>query len=345
MIETQTRKSAWIALPAFAALFALLFQYRALSLLKRMGFGVAPIGTRLPLELDFQAAPPWLLPFYYTLDYINLIWFTTVLGILIAGALVSLAPRLVRGRLGGNGWKQHLAGALFGVPNMLCTCCAVSAVAGLRKAGAGIMSALAFFVAAPALNIVVILLAFQLLPLKLAVARTVLGLVAAVGVTYLVARLNPRTWSEAVHAVRNPEREGSITGMVGAWARDTWEITRSVVPVLLVGFLIIGTFRAVMPFDAVARGLGDGIWPTLLASAVGTVLMVPTFTEVLWVQEFSRQGLATGPAVALLITLPAVSLPSLWVLGKVLRSYRLAVSLGAAILLLGLVGGTVFSLV
>ena len=52
-----------------------------------------------------------------------------------------------------------------------------------------------------------------------------------------------------------------------------------------------------------------------------------------------------GPASALLVTLPAVSFPSLWVLGRPFGSYRLAVSLGVSILLLGFAGGMLFSMI
>lgn len=342
--EKVIQRDLWVAVPAFAALFALLFQYRILSLLRRMGFAVAPIGTKLPLELEFQGASQWLLPISYTLDYLNTIWFTTLLGILIAGALVSLTPRLVRRSLAGNGLRQHLAGLLFGVPNMLCTCCAVSTTVGLRKAGAGLISSLSFFVAAPALNIVVILLAFQLLPLKLAIARTVLGLVAASAVTYAAARFTPGLEVEGPPAGQERQGLASVPELLGSWLSNTWDIARNVVPVLVVGFLLVGVLKALLPFETVARYLGEGPWPTLLASAVGTVLMVPTFTEVLWVQEFTTQGMGTGPAVALLTTLPTVSFPSLWVLGRALGSYRLAASLGIGVLLLGLVGGMVLAL-
>lgn len=345
MIAVRTHKSVWVALPVFAGLFALLFQYRIISLMGKLGAGVTPIGTKFPLQLDFQSAPQWLLPFYYTVDYVNTIWFTTALGLLIGGAFISLVPALARGDLSGNGARQHLMGVLMGIPNMLCTCCAATTVTGLRKAGAGLLTSLAFFVTAPALNIVVILLAFQLLPFKLALARTLLGVVAAIGVTYAVARLNPHLWEEARQLNVLSRREETAIGLLRSWIGNTWGITKMVIPLLLIGFLLIGVFKTVLPFDTVARYFGEGIWPTLVASLIGTVLMAPTFTEVLWVQEFTRQGMGVGPAVALLITLPTVSFPSLWILGRVFGSYQMAATLGICITALGVIGGLVFSIV
>ena len=135
---TRARRRVGIALLAFGALFVLLFQYRILSLMKKLGADVAPMGSRLPISFDFQSAPPWLLPLYYTLDYLNTVWFTTLLGVLITGAAIAFIPVFLRGQLGKGGVWSHLAGVALGLPNMLCTCCAATTVPGLRKVGAGL---------------------------------------------------------------------------------------------------------------------------------------------------------------------------------------------------------------
>ncbi len=342
MLSLRTHKQSWLALFVFTPLFALLFQYRILSLLKRLGANVTPIGTKFPLVLDFQTAPQWLLPIYHTVDYLNAIWFTTILGLFIAGAAAAFLPRLVQSRLKGNGMGQIFVGMLFGLPSMFCSCCSVGAATGLRKAGASLGPTLAYFVTAPMLNLVVILLAFELLPLKLALARLILGFAAAIGVTYVVARLVHESGAEVFPAAVAQDDQTSKE-MLTCWLRHTWDITKTVIPLLLVGLLVIGMFKTILPFETIARQFGDGWLPTLVASAIGTILMAPTFTEVLWVQEFTRQGMGMGPAVALLATLPAVSFPSLWVLGRVLKSYKAVAYLAILIFGLGLIGGMLFS--
>ncbi len=331
-----------LAVLVFTLLFALLFQYRILSLAKRLGASVNPIGTKLPITFDIAHASVWLAPIYQTVDYLNTVWFTTVLGLFIAGATAAfLTPYL--SRLRGDGLKPQLLGAALGLPNMFCTCCAAGTVAGLRQAKAGAGPALAFFVASPALNMVVLILAFEMLPLKLAVARVVLGLVAAVLVTGLVARLAPDKATPAVagpanFAVTPPPVRFPLT-----WLRCTWDITKHILPLLILGLFIVSILKTLLPFEVIAKQFGPGLGSTLLAASIGTVLMVPTFTEVVWAKEFIGQGMAVAPAVALLITLPAVSFPSLWVLGKVFRSYKMAVYLGLSIILLGVLGGLVVS--
>ncbi len=342
MFRLLMRKQSGFLLFVFTSLFALLFQYRILSLLKRLGADVTPIGTRFPIVLDFHQAPQWVLPFYHTLDYLNAIWFTTILGLFIAGAVAAFLSKLLPDRLKGNGLPQQLTGMVLGLPNMLCSCCAASTFAGLRKAGVSMGPALTFFITAPALNLVVIILAFEMLPLKLAVARLVMGLVASIGAAYAVTKLVP-VKDEPVPPSSLIQDEESMDEMLRRWLSHTWDIAKGVIPLLLVGLPLIGLFKTVFSFEAIARHLGNGLLPIALASTVGTILMVPTFTEVLWVSEFMKQGMGTGPAAALLITLPAVSLPSLWVLGEVLKSYKAAVFLAIFVSGLGMISGIVFS--
>lgn len=344
-LREWANKKTWLALSVFTLLFALLFQYRIFSLLKKLGANITPIGTKLPITLDFSSAPQWLLPIYQTLDYLNIVWFTTLLGLFIAGAIVTLLPDLIQGCLKGKGWAQHFTGMALGIPNMFCTCCAASTVTGLRRSGASLGPSLAFFVTAPALNIVVLILAFELLPLKLAFVRLFLGLVAAVGVTFVVAGLTPEKEELAPVILPHVRRDESFWEIIKNWMKNTWYISRIVIPILVLGLIIIGIFKTVLPFEALAKHFGNDLLSIVLASAVGTVLMVPTFTEVLWVAEFTQKGMGSGPAAALLITLPAVSLPSLLVLGKVLKSYKVAAYLAIFILALGMIGGIVFSFI
>lgn len=341
LTSARSQTTRCIAATVFGALFALLFQYRILALLKRLGTDVTPIGTKFPLALDFQSAPRWLYPFYYALDYLNTVWFTTLLGLLIAGAVLTFLSDFVQTRLRGDGFREHLGGVLLGIPNMFCTCCAATTLPGLRKSGAGFGATLAFFITAPALNIVVILLAFQLLPLRLAIVRLVLGLVAAIGVTYVLARFYPSVPLAPTTPTVDAQGDKRPASLIWAWLSNSWDGAKAAIPLLIVGIFIISVLKTVVPVEVVIKNLGDGILPTVAASAIGSLLMVPTFTEVLWVGEFAKQGMGIGPAVALLITLPSVSLPSLWVMGRVFKSYRLAALLGIAVFVLGIIGGIV----
>ncbi len=71
--------------------------------------------------------------------------------------------------------------------------------------------------------------------------------------------------------------------------------------------------------------IGHAGWLPPLLAAVGTLFVIPTAGEVPIVQVLQHVGLGTAGAAALLLTLPAVSLPSLAMLGRAVPVRVLAV--------------------
>lgn len=79
----------------------------------------------------------------------------------------------------------------------------------------------------------------------------------------------------------------------------------------------------------------------LAATAIGTLFMVPTWTEIAVALPLIEKGL-TGPAAALILALPAVSLPSLVIFGAALRSWRIPALLAVVVFLSGAIAGALF---
>ena len=81
------------------------------------------------------------------------------------------------------------------------------------------------------------------------------------------------------------------------------------------------------------------VWLVPLA-IVGTLFVIPTAAEIPIVQTMMALGMGTGPAVALLMTLPSVSLPSLLMLRKDFDT-RVLVSVAVMTMLVGILSGLV----
>jgi uncharacterized membrane protein YraQ (UPF0718 family) len=108
--------------------------------------------------------------------------------------------------------------------------------------------------------------------------------------------------------------EGGNT-IVLRWAREFCRLAIRLVPEYLVLVLILGGIRAWL-FPTALFGSGNSL-PWLIGVAVaGTLFAIPTAAEIPIVQAMLQLGVGAGPAGALLITLPAVSLPSLVMLGR-----------------------------
>jgi len=135
---------------------------------------------------------------------------------------------------------------------------------------------------------------------------------------------------------RQPEPR-SFMEVMQRWMRIFVQMAVRLIPEYLVIVLVLGAVRAWM-FPHVGPDIGnEWFWIVALALA-GMLFVIPTAGEVPIVQAMLALGLGGGPAAALLLTLPPVSLPSLAMLG---RSFpvRTLVAIAVAVVGFGVLGG------
>ena len=125
-------------------------------------------------------------------------------------------------------------------------------------------------------------------------------------------------------------------GVIRGWVSSTWRMAKVVVPTLAVGGVVAGIIVTFVP--GVLRNDVVGV---LLAAGLGTILMISTWTEIPVGAILAAQGL-TGPAAALLITLPAISLPCLIIFGGALGSGRVSLLVGLTTFVFGVIAGVLF---
>lgn len=107
------------------------------------------------------------------------------------------------------------------------------------------------------------------------------------------------------------------------------------VPEYLIAVMLIGAFRGwLFPISATS---GFGLLAVLIAAGVGTLLVIPTAGEIPILQGLAIAGVAAGPIGALLITLPAVSLPGIAMVGRAL-GWRTTAATAAMVAVGGLLG-------
>ncbi|MBI2863260.1 MAG: hypothetical protein HYX94_01695 [Chloroflexi bacterium] len=127
------------------------------------------------------------------------------------------------------------------------------------------------------------------------------------------------------------------SALIATWLRAAWRLGKVVVPVLVVGAIVTSAIVAVLPAPA------SGPLGIVAAAAFGTLVMVPTWTELPIALALVQQGLP-GPAATLLLTLPAVSIPCLVIVGAATARYRVAGLLGAVVFVIGVAAGLGFGL-
>jgi len=113
------------------------------------------------------------------------------------------------------------------------------------------------------------------------------------------------------------------------WFEQTWDFTKQILPLLLVGVLIAGILlgrpgnEGVIPSQWVESAVGgNSVMANLLASLLGAFMYFATLTEVPIVQGLLGAGMGKGPALALLLAGPALSLPNMLVIRSIIGTRK-----------------------
>jgi len=115
---------------------------------------------------------------------------------------------------------------------------------------------------------------------------------------------------------------------VGAWMQETWWVVKKIMPILLIGVFITGVIAYFVPYDWVRSAMGGNlIVSCFVASIIGAILYMPTLLEVPIVGTilgYSQGVIGAGPALSLLLAGPAVSLPSMLTLWRIIGARKTA---------------------
>ncbi|WP_027717934.1 permease [Desulfovirgula thermocuniculi] len=126
---------------------------------------------------------------------------------------------------------------------------------------------------------------------------------------------------------------------IQAWLAETWRFFKTIFPVLLAGVFVAGMLKAVLPPDWVKWAVGgNSLRANLLASVVGALMYFSTLTEVPIVKALLDMGMGKGPALALLLAGPSLSLPNMIVIARVMGVVKTLVYVGLVVALSTLVG-------
>jgi uncharacterized membrane protein YraQ (UPF0718 family) len=143
-------------------------------------------------------------------------------------------------------------------------------------------------------------------------------------------------------------------GECGKWFDASWSSAKQMLPLLLMGVMIAGLLlgskvgeEGLLPADWIAWALSDTtIRANFFASVAGALMYFATLTEVPFVQGLISAGMGKGPALALLLAGPSLSLPSMLVISSVLGLKKTIVFVGLVVafsMIFGMIFGYFYS--
>ena len=113
------------------------------------------------------------------------------------------------------------------------------------------------------------------------------------------------------------------------WLRESWGFTKQIMPLLAAGVLIAGLLlgtvngEGIIPNELVSSLVGgNSVFSNFFASIFGAFMYFATLTEIPIIQGLLNNGMGQGPALALLLAGPSLSLPNMLVIRSVIGTKK-----------------------
>ena len=139
------------------------------------------------------------------------------------------------------------------------------------------------------------------------------------------------------------------------WIISSWDFAKQILPLLVIGVMIAGfllgsthgdtAIAGVIPNEWVSRLLGgNSLASNMFASVAGAFMYFATLTEVPIIQGLLGSGMGQGPALALLLSGPSLSLPSILVIKSVL-GWKKTIVYTSLVIVLSTIAGLLYGLI
>ncbi|MFC1848360.1 permease [Chloroflexota bacterium] len=146
-------------------------------------------------------------------------------------------------------------------------------------------------------------------------------------------------WAFGLAVVAAYARKTIDPDRIKAWLRETWWFVRMIFPLLLVGVFIVGIIGELLPQEWIETWLGGaGLRQSFLATLIGAITYFATMTEAPFVDTLMGLGMGKGPALALLLTGPGISLPNWLAIARIFGTRKALVYVPTIIVLGTMVG-------
>jgi uncharacterized membrane protein YraQ (UPF0718 family) len=129
------------------------------------------------------------------------------------------------------------------------------------------------------------------------------------------------------------------------WFASSWTFAKQILPLLLVGVLVAGLLlgrpgqQGLIPSEWISAAVGgNSLFANLFASVAGALMYFATLTEVPILEGLLGNGMGKGPALALLLAGPALSLPNMLVIRSIMGTKKTLVFVGLTVVMATITG-------
>lgn len=285
---------------------------------------------------------------FFIYDVIKIFILLSVLIFIVSYIQSFFPPERTRKILGNyKGISANILGALLGTITPFCSCSSIPLFIGFTSAGLPIGVTFSFLISSPFVDLASVLLLASIFNWRIAIAYVVVGLILAVVGGTLISVLKLEKYVEPFvygNKLIDLEQDAlSLKERLIFAKEQVIDIVKKVWLYILIGVGIGAAIHNWIPETWIALVLGQDKWYSVfLATFVGIPMYADIFGTLPIAEALVTKGVGIGTVLSFMMAVTALSLPSLILLKKVIKSRLLYVFVG--IVTLGiLIIGTLFN--
>ncbi len=229
-----------------------------------------------------------------------------------------------------NGIWANILAALFGTITPFCSCSSIPLFIGFTSSGLPIGVTFSFLISSPLVDLASIILLASIFNWKIAIAYVVVGLILAVIGGTIIDKLHLEKYVESFvfkNKMPNlPQEELKVKDRMNFAKEELLLIIKKVWLYVLIGVGIGALIHNWIPENAINAVLGQDKWySVILATFVGVPMYADIFGTLPIAEALVTKGVGIGTVLAFMMAVTALSLPSLIMLKKVVKSKLLGI--------------------
>jgi len=262
---------------------------------------------------------------FFIYDVIKIFILLTVLIFTISYVQSYFPPERTKKILGRfNGIWGSILGALLGTITPFCSCSSIPLFIGFTSAGLPLGVTFSFLISSPLVDLASVILLASIFNWKIAIAYVVVGLVLAVTGGTIISKLKMEEYVES-YVFSNKmqevqEEELTRKDRIQFGKDQVRDIVKRVWKYILIGVGIGAAIHNWIPESVISAVLGQDKWySVLVASLVGIPMYADIFGTLPIAEALVGKGVGLGTVLAFMMSVTALSLPSLIMLKQVVK--------------------------
>jgi len=271
---------------------------------------------------------------FFIYDVVKIFILLSVLIFTISYIQSFFPPERTKKILGGfKGISANIFGALLGTVTPFCSCSSIPLFIGFTSAGLPIGVTFSFLISSPLVDLASVILLASIFNWKVAIAYVVVGIVLAVTGGTIISKLKLEKYVEPFvysNKMLETEQEKLTTRDRIDFAKNqVLDIIKKVWLYILIGVGIGAVIHNWIPEPVITAVLGQDKWySVLLATIVGVPMYADIFGTLPIAEALVSKGVGIGTALSFMMAVTALSLPSIIMLKKVVKTKLLAIFIG-----------------